>query len=161
MPLSEQLKSEMTGIPSDASPEKESGQPAAEPVQTPELSGVQDTEDPIAQPKDASLHKPPAPPPDQTALLLSIETQLKALGDQLSGLQQAVSESRNPDFRTVFAKIDAACTSMEKLISENRQPDPETAPTGAELLALLRSILEKQEKNDRQLVESLRDNENF
>ena len=104
----------------------------------------------------------PAQTIDQISLLLSIESQLKALNDNILSLGDALAGSKNPDFRAVFAKIDAARMSIEKLIpTGSTQPTAETENSTSQVLTLLQSILEKQEKNDRQLAQSLRDNANF
>src|SRR5699024_1907236 len=65
-------------------------------------------------------------------------------------------------FRAVFAKIDATRMSIEKLLSTGSvQPATESEADNSQLMTMLQSILAKQEKNDRQLAQSLRDNANF
>lgn len=162
MPLSQQLKSEMTGIPANASQITESEKPVIEPVNMPDFSNSKDMEAPFSNAGTVPPSETPTPVPDQMTLLLSIESQLKGLNDNILGLEQAVSDSKNPDFRAVFAKIDAARMSIEKLLpTENVHPTAEAETGNSQLLTLLQSILEKQEKNDRQLAQSLRDNANF
>ena len=162
MPLSQQLKSEMTGIPADASKYKESEQPVVESVNMPDFSRATDAVTPVSETDAVSPSEPPVPTPDQMSLLLSIESQLKGLNDNILSLGQAVADSRHPDFRAVFAKIDAARMSIENLIpTGNAQPVTETENSTSHVLTLLQSILEKQEKNDRQLAQTLRDNANF
>lgn len=95
-------------------------------------------------------------------LVLSIESQLKGLSDNIHSLGKAVSDIKSPDYRAVFAKIDAARMSIEKLIPTNNiDSASETESVGSQLLALLQTILDKQKKNDRQLAQSFRDNANF
>lgn len=162
MPLSQQLKSEMTGIPAVASQKKDNEKPVIEPVNIPDFSNSKDKEAPVSEAGAVPPAETPTPTPDQMTLLLSIESQLKGLNDNILSLGQAVSDSKNPDFRAVFAEIDAARMSIEKqLPTGNVQPAAEEGTDSSQLLALLQSILEKQEKNDRQLAQSLRDNANF
>ena len=81
------------------------------------------------------------------ALLLSIESQLKGLSDNIHSLGKAVSDIKSPDYRAVFAKIDAARMSIEKLIPTNNiDSASETESVGSQLLALLQTILDKQKK---------------
>lgn len=162
MPLSQQLKSEMTGIPADAFPQKGSEKPVIKPVNMPDFNNSKDNEVPVAQAGAVPSSETPTPVPDQMTLLLSIESRLKGLNNNILSLEHAVSDSKNLDFRAVFAKIDAARMSIEKLLPMgNLQPDAEAETGNSQLLTLLQSILEKQEKNDRQLAQSLRDNANF
>lgn len=162
MPLSQQLKSEMTGTPSDASKKKESEKPVIEPVNMPNLSIPKDTELPISEADTVPPPKISTPATDQMTLLLSIESQLKGLNDNILSLGQMIVDIKSPDFRAVFAKIDATRMSIEKLLSMGSvQPAAETETDNSQLMAMLQSILEKQEKNDRQLAQSLRDNANF
>ncbi len=87
------------------------------------------------------------PSPDHMALLLSIESQLKGLSDNIHSLGKAVSDIKSPDYRAVFAKIDAARMSIEKLIPTNNiDSASETESVGSQLLALLQTILDKQKK---------------
>lgn len=162
MPLSQQLKSEITGISADASKKGRSEKPVIEPVNMPEFSSATDTTTLASETGVVPPSEPPAPTPDQASLLLSIEHQLKGLNDGILSLGQAIADNKNPDFRAVFAKIDAARMSIEKLIPMgSAQPTIEAENNTPQLLTLLQSILEKQEKNDRQLAQALRDNANF
>ncbi len=162
MPLSQQLKSEMTGIPADASQKKESEKPVIEPVNMPDFSTPKGMELPISEAGAVPPVETPTPATDQMTLLLSIESQLKGLNDNILSLEQTISDNKNPDFRAVFAKIDAARMSIEKLLPMGSvQPATETEAEKSQLMTMLQSILEKQEKNDRQLAQSLRDNANF
>ena len=162
MPLSQQLKSEMTGTPTDASQRKESEKPVIEPVNMPDFSTPKGTELPVSEADIAPPSETPTPATDQMTLLLSIESQLKGLNDNIISLGQIISDNKSPDFRAVFAKIDATRMSIEKLLPMGSvQPSAETEADNSQLMTMLQSILEKQEKNDRQLAQSLRDNANF
>lgn len=162
MPLSHQLKSEMTGTPTDASQRKESEKAVIEPVDLPDFSTPKGTELPV--PEADAVPSPVTPPPatEEMTLLLSIESQLKGLNDNIISLGRMISDNRSPDFRAVFAKIDATRMSIEKLLSTGSlQPAAESETDNSQLMTMLQSILAKQEKNDRQLAQSLRDNANF
>lgn len=162
MPLSQQLKSEMTGIPAETSQKLESGKTVIEPMNIPDFSSAANKVLPNSEAGVVPPADTPAQTIDQISLLLSIESQLKALNDNILSLGDALAGSKNPDFRAVFAKIDAARMSIEKLIpTGSTQPTAETENSTSQVLTLLQSILEKQEKNDRQLAQSLRDNANF
>lgn len=162
MPLSQQLKSEMTGTQTDASRKKESEKPVIKPINMPDFSTPKGTELPISETSAVPPSEPLAPATDQMALLLSIENQLKGLNDNILNLEQMISDNKSPDFHAVFAKIDATRMSIEKLLTTGSvQPAEETQANNSQLMTMLQSILEKQEKNDRQLAQSLRDNANF
>lgn len=162
MPLSQQLKSEMTGTQTDTSRRKESEKPVIEPINMPDFSTPKGTELPISETSTMPPSEPLAPATDQMTLLLSIESQLKGLNDNILSLGQMISDNKSPDFHAVFAKIDATRMSIEKLLTTSSvQPAAETEADNSQLMTMLQSILEKQEKNDRQLAQSLRDNANF
>lgn len=162
MPLSQQLKSEMTGIPTDASQRKESEKTVIEPVNMPDFSTPKGTELPISEAGTVPPPETPPPATEEMTLLLSIESQLKSLNDNILSLGQMISDNKSPDLRAVFAKIDATRMSIEKLLPmRSVQPVAETETDNSQLMTMLQSILEKQEKNDRQLAQSLRDNANF
>ena len=178
MPLDKQLKSDMTGTPADASnTKKQNEKPVPEPAKKQEFPEVKPIITPApapeVKPKVEPAHPvvPPAPQPsasEQMKLLKTIESQLKGLNDNILSLEKAVADCKNPDFRAVFAKIDSARMSIEKMIpapAPAPAPDPKPAEENeksmSEVMALLQSVLEKQEKNDRQLSQSLRDNANF
>ena len=100
--------------------------------------------------------------PNQPDLLKSIENQLRILSQNVLDLGQAVNDGKNVDFRAVFAKIDSARVSIEKLITPTAtQPVTEDKGDMQKVLTLLQTIIEKQEKNDRQLTQTLRDNATF
>lgn len=162
MPLSQQLKSEMTGFPTEMLPKKEDESHVAESGKMPDFNNSKSSEIPPSEEGTTSSTETHLPSPDHMALLLSIESQLKGLSDNILSLGKAVSDIKSPDYRAVFAKIDAARMSIEKLLPTNNiDSASETESVGSQLLALLQTILDKQEKNDRQLAQSLRDNANF
>lgn len=155
MPLSQQLKSEMTSIPLDASQKKES-----ESINMTDFSSAIDaqTSETDVVPSSETL----TPASNQMSLLLSIESQLESLNDNIFNLVQVITNNKNIDFSAIFTKIDVTRMSIEKLISmDNTQSTIKTSNLTSQLSTLLQSILEKQERNDRQLAQSLRDNANF
>lgn len=162
MPLSQQLKSEMTGFPTEMLPQKEDESHVAESGKMSDFNKSKSSELPPLEECTNSSTEAHLPSPDHMALLLSIESQLKGLSDNIHSLGKAVSDIKSPDYRAVFAKIDAARMSIEKLIPTNNiDSASETESVGSQLLALLQTILDKQKKNDRQLAQSFRDNANF
>ena len=162
MPLSQQLKSEMTGTPTDASQRKKSEKTVIEPVNLPDFSTPKGTELPISEAGTVPPPETPPPATEEMTLLLSIKSQLKGLNDNIISLGRMISDNKSPDFRAVFAKIDATRMSIEKLLSTGSvQPATESEADNSQLMTMLQSILAKQEKNDRQLAQSLRDNANF
>ena len=162
MPLSQQLKSEMTGSPTEILPKKEDESHVTESGKMPDYNNLKSSEMPPSEEEATSSSETRLPSPDHTTLLLSIESQLKGLSDNILSLGKVVSDIKSPDYRAVFAKIDAARMSIEKLLPSNSVDSAsETESVGSQLLALLQTILDKQEKNDRQLAQSLRDNANF
>lgn len=78
------------------------------------------------------------------------------IGANILSLGKAVSDIKSPDYRAVFAKIDAARMSIEKLLPTNNiDPASETESVGSQLLALLQTILDKQERLPQQLRQHL------
>ncbi len=147
MPLSQQLKSEMTGFPSGMLPQKEDESHVAESGKMSDFNKSKSSEIPPLEECTNSSTEAHLPSPDHMALLLSIESQLKGLSDNIHSLGKAVSDIKSPDYRAVFAKIDAARMSIEKLIPTNNiDSASETESVGSQLLALLQTILDKQKK---------------
>lgn len=100
------------------------------------------------------------------SLLKAIEKQLKSLNQSVADLEQEVSACKNPDYRVVFSKIDSARCSIEKMLSsvnDTQMPasDSDLTATIAKLEELIVSVSEKQDRNDRQLAQTLRENANF
>ena len=159
MPLSQQLKSDMTGIPAETTQKKEAEKPAIEPLNIPNFSS---DVAPTPEVNATNQTKTPDMTPNQPDLLKSIENQLRILNQNVLDLGQAVNEGKNIDFRAVFAKIDSARVSIENLITPTAtQPVTEGDGDMQKVLTLLQSVIEKQEKNDRQLTQTLRDNATF
>ncbi|MCW6662798.1 hypothetical protein NHG23_02715 [Aerococcaceae bacterium NML190073] len=99
-------------------------------------------------------------------LLKAIEKQLKSLNQSVADLEQEVSACKNPDYRVVFSKIDSARCSIEKMLAsvsstQGGASDSELVAKIAELEELIAAITEKQDRNDRQLAQTLRENANF
>lgn len=159
MPLSQQLKSDMTGIPAETTPKKEAEKPVIEPLNIPNFSS---DAAPTPEVNATNQTKTPDMTPNQPDLLKSIENQLRILNQNILDLGQAVNDGKNIDFRAVFAKIDSARVSIEKLITPTAtQPVTEGEGDVQKVLTLLQTVIEKQEKNDRQLTQTLRDNATF
>lgn len=159
MPLSQQLKSDMTGIPAETLPKKEAEKPVIEPLNIPNFSS---DAAPTPDVNATNQTKTPDMTPNQPDILKSIENQLRILNQNVLDLGQAVNDGKNIDFRAVFAKIDSARVSIEKLITPTAtQPVTEGDGDMQRVLTLLQSVIEKQEKNDRQLTQTLRDNATF
>ena len=159
MPLSQQLKSDMTGIPAETTQKKEAEKPVIEPLNIPNFSS---DAAPTPDVNATNQTKTPDMTPNQPDLLKSIENQLRILNQNVLDLGQAVNDGKNIDFRAVFAKIDSARVSIEKLITPTAtQPVTEGDGDMQRVLTLLQSVIEKQEKNDRQLTQTLRDNATF
>lgn len=99
-------------------------------------------------------------------LLKSIEKQLKSLNQSVADLEQEVSACKNPDYRVVFSKIDSARCSIEKMFlavggMADTSVDNTLADKIAELKAMITAVTEKQDRNDRQVAQTLRENANF
>ena len=142
MALDQQLKSKSSGILSDASRKKENEKTVVEPIF---ISDFGDTI-PISDAKIES-QTVNVPALDQISMLLSIESQLKGLNDNILNLRQAIDDRKNSDLQTVFTKIDDARMSVETLISKcGILPVRESETNTSQALILLHSILEKQEK---------------
>ncbi len=150
MPLDQKLKSDMTGVQSDTPQNVGSDNPWNEPVSLP---GSEQPPEPMESPA------PRNDEPEQMRLLREIESQLQLLNKNVLALENAVNTPQNPDFQAVFARIDAARAGIEKMLPLT--PQPAEKPEDGKLLTMLQALLEKQERNDRQLVQSLRDNSTF
>lgn len=159
MPLSQQLKSDMIGIPAETTQKIEAEKTAIEPLNVP---GFGSDVAPTLEVNATNQTKTSDMDPNQADLLKSIENQLMIMNQNVLDLGQAVNDGKSIDFRAVFAKIDSARVSIEKLITPTAtQPLPECDGDVQKVLTLLQSVIEKQEKNDRQLTQTLRDNATF
>lgn len=104
---------------------------------------------------------------DATELLLkAIEKQLESLNQSVVDLEQKVSACKNPDYRVVFSKIDSARCSIEKMLASVSGTQGATSDSGlaarlAKMEELIVAVTEKQDRNDRQLAQTLRENANF
>lgn len=99
-------------------------------------------------------------------LLKAIEKQLKSLNQSVADLEQEVSACKNPDYRVVFSKIDSARCSIEKMLAnvcgnQGTTNDGGVAAQISKLEELIAAVAEKQDRNDRQLAQTLRENANF
>lgn len=99
-------------------------------------------------------------------LLKAIEKQLKSLNQSVADLEQEVSACKNPDYRAVFSKIDSARCSIEKVLANVCGNQGATNDGGvlaqiSNLEELIAAVAEKQNRNDRQLAQMLRENANF
>lgn len=104
-------------------------------------------------------------PSDSTEeLLKSIDMKLRKLNQSVDELKQEVSSCKNPDYRVVFSKIDSARSSIEKALAGaalSNLVDKTFAEKIAELDSAVNAVAEKQDRNDRQLAQTLRENANF
>lgn len=99
-------------------------------------------------------------------LLKAIEKQLKSLNQSVADLEQEVSACKNPDYRVVFSKIDSARCSIEKVLAnvcgnQGATNDGGVVAQISKLEELIAAVAEKQDRNDRQLAQTLRENANF
>lgn len=100
------------------------------------------------------------------SLLKSIEKQLKSLNQSVADLEQEVSACKNPDYRVVFSKIDSARCSIEKMLTsvsgtQGTESDGALVAKITKMEELIAAVTEKQDRNDRQLAQTLRENANF
>ena len=100
------------------------------------------------------------------SLLRAIEKQLKSLNKNVADLEQEVSACKNPDYRVVFSKIDSARCSIEKMLAsvsgtQGTESDGDLASKIAKMEELIVAVTERQDRNDRQLAQTLRENANF
>ena len=98
--------------------------------------------------------------------LKAIEKQLESLNQSVADLEQEVSACKNPDYRVVFSKIDSARCSIENTLAnvngnQGATNDVCVAAQISKLEELIAAVAEKQDRNDRQLAQTLRENANF
>lgn len=99
-------------------------------------------------------------------LLKSIEKQLKTLNQNVADLGLEVENCKNPDYQMIFTKIDAARSSIVRVISgindtKSEESEETMRKKLTELEELIREIGQKQDRNDRQITQTLRENANF
>ena len=171
MALDNKLKSEMTGSGTCSSQNSTAPVPNFQNTQSESEPSVQGTriDDGKVSPKAVPKPQPTVHQESHDStemLLISIEKQLKSLNQSVADLEQEVSSCKNPDYRVVFSKIDSARSSIEKMIlgisgNQNTSNDSCLVEKIAKFEEILIAVTEKQDKNDRQLAQTLRENANF
>lgn len=171
MALDNKLKSEMTGSGTCSSQNRTAPVPNFQNTQSESEPSIQGTriDDGKVSPKAVPKPQPTVHQESHDStevLLISIEKQLKSLNQSVADLEQEVSSCKNPDYRVVFSKIDSARSSIEKMIlgiSENQNTSNDSCLVEkiAKFEEILIAVTEKQDKNDRQLAQTLRENANF
>lgn len=159
MPLSEQLKSDMTGVPTEPTYRKVAEKPAADTLETSKskTDGKSVTED-----ESGRSSVPLDSEPKELELLKSIDVQLKALSQSVLDLKKGISEGLGKDFSTVIEKVESARTRLDALLAPDTvSVAEETAAETLSIPMMLRTIVAKLEKNDRQLAQTLRENATF
>lgn len=104
------------------------------------------------------------PSDSKEVILKSIDMQLRTLNQNVDELKQEVSSCKNPDYQVVFSKIDSAKSSIEKMLAGaalGNAASKALTEKIAELEAAVTAVTEKQDRNDRQLAHTLRENANF
>ena len=167
MALDNKLKSEMTGSGTCSSQNSTAPVPNFQNTQSESEPSVQGTriDDGKVSPKAVPKPQPTVHQESHDStemLLISIEKQLKSLNQSVADLEQEVSSCKNPDYRVVFSKIDSARSSIEKMIlgiSENQNTSNDSCLVEkiAKFEEILIAVTEKQDKNDRQLAQTLRE----
>lgn len=114
----------------------------------------------------SSVSEPAATENETMALLKSIEKQLKILNQSVADLEQEVGSRKDPDYGSVFHKIDSVRGSIERVIAGIGTTAPGATDKSVldkitDLEVLINGIAEKQDRNDRQLAHALRENANF
>lgn len=171
MALDNKLKSEMTNGATYSEQSRTAPIPertTARPVFESYVPGSQSEEEKVV-PKASPVPQPTINEGgnETTELLLkAIEKQLKSLNQSVADLEQEVSACKNPDYRAVFSKIDSARCSIEKVLSNICGNQGATNDDGvlaqiSKLEELIAVVAEKQDRNDRQLAQTLRENANF
>ena len=161
MPLSQQLKLEML------EPEKDSCLPQKEePVTLPvESSSKESTDEVDVSPNEGdkwNSDEESEPKPDQLSVLFAIQSRIEDLNKSVGELEKLISSKTVQDFDVLLAKVTDVQSEIKRLFPENDTKQAEQEKSEHEkLISLLESILAKQEKNDRQLMQSLREGANF
>lgn len=117
-------------------------------------------------PKEKPIHQMAEKDTEMENLLKSIEKQLKTLNQNVADLGLEVENCKNPDYQTIFTKIDAARSSIVRVISgindtKSEESEETMRKKLTELEELIREIGQKQDRNDRQITQTLRENANF
>ena len=135
MALNEQLKSEMTDIPVEMNDEKFS--------------------------VDDSLFSEKEIVSISLEILKSIDSHLKMLDNDVASMKKICSENHNVDFEPVFTKIESVFSSIEKLFNNDTKMCVETNNDSQKILTMLQSVMDKLDRNDRKLMQTLKDNATF
>lgn len=164
MALNKELKENIAGAPAEPSQEKAPQPPLYKPYIGPNFTPPSSTPQPSVDKAEAA-DEAAAPEgeagSEQLKQLTAIESRLQALAQSVHDLEQAVKGQAPPDYQAVFDKIDSARIGIEKLLAAPPQPAAAPEADSQQMPALLQAILEKQEKNDRQLTQMLRENATF
>lgn len=171
MALDNKLKSEMTNGATYSEQSRTAPIPehtTARPVFESYVPGSQSEEEKVV-PKASPVPQPTTNEGgnETTELFLkAIEKQLKSLNQSVADLEQEVSACKNPDYRAVFSKIDSTRCSIEKVLANVCGNQGATNDGGvlaqiSKLEELIAVVAEKQDRNDRQLAQTLRENANF
>lgn len=95
-----------------------------------------------------------------------IEEQLKLLNQNIAELSTKVSESKKIDLSSLIEKVNLTNSNMEKVLKQianqgENSTDNSLIDKIDELENAIKSITTKQDRNDRQLAQTLRENANF
>ena len=143
MPLSQQLKSEMTGQPAEDLPKPEDEAPAPKSENFGEFGDSSSSEAQASDEETAPAGEPCEPESDQVDLHPSMDDQ-------------------STDSRKVIGKTDDAKASLEEtLLTKIIDTAEKTEDISRQLMRLLQDIFMKQEYNSKKLMQSLRENAIF
>lgn len=114
----------------------------------------------------ASINEPANVDADTSSLLRTIERQLKTLNQSIADLEQEIEKCKITDFGPVLSSIDSARRSIEKAVSGvgtmvGGATDKYLLEKIKGLENVILEIAGKQDRNDRQLVQALRENASF
>ena len=155
-----------TGPAPEAGPQARPDPAPAKPVQ-PEPAGGRVPMPVPPAPAPAPAPAPRSEQPRTEALLGDIRQQLQDLNRNMARLEQTVQNAAAaPRLDPVLERIDAARTRLEGMLSAGtRQAEPQADPDLGDKLQKMQELLEsigaRQERNDRQLSQCLRENANF
>ena len=155
-----------TGPAPEAGPQARPDPAPAKPVQ-PEPAGGRVPMPVPPAPAPAPAPAPRSEQPRTEALLGDIRQQLQDLNRNMARLEQTVQNAAAaPCLDPVLERIDAARTRLEGMLSAGtRQAEPQADPDLGDKLQKMQELLEsigaRQERNDRQLSQCLRENANF
>ena len=143
MPLSQQLKSEMTGQPAENLPKPEDEAPAPESENFGEFGDSSSSEAPASDEETTPASETCEPESDQEDLHPSMDDQ-------------------STDSSKVIGKTDDAKASLEEtLLTKIIDTAEKTEDISRQLMRLLQDIFMKQEYNSKKLMQSLRENAIF